>query len=165
MTRPNLIPARLLLEACDELGVTHVVWLPDSAMGPWEQALSNSPRLKLVRVCREAEAWLTAAGLLLGGAQPLVIIQNTGLLDSCDALRSALFDLQQPLWAIIGYRSYLEPNSKDSVRHLTEPLLKALGLDFLLADSEAAFERTASHLRACRDAGKPGVVLLAEGKG
>ena len=61
-----------------ELGVTHVVWLPDSALGPWEAALEASP-VRLVRVCREGEAWAIAAGLYLGGASPLVMMfmQNT----------------------------------------------------------------------------------------
>src|SRR4051812_5205812 len=51
----------------EDLGVTHVVWLPDSATGPWEMALESSQRLRLVRVCREGEAWPLAAGLHLGG--------------------------------------------------------------------------------------------------
>ena len=38
-----------------ELGITHVVWLPDSAIGPWEEAFESSPDLRLVRVCREGE--------------------------------------------------------------------------------------------------------------
>ena len=37
-------------------GFTHVVWIPDSALGPWEPALVSSDKLKLVRPCREGEA-------------------------------------------------------------------------------------------------------------
>ena len=54
-------------ETFAELGITHVVWLPDSALGPWEQALESSPAFQLVRVCREGEAWAIASGLHLGG--------------------------------------------------------------------------------------------------
>src|SRR5260370_18663613 len=67
------------------LGITHVVWLPDSTLGQWEEALSQASSLELVRVCREGEAWAIAMGLLLGGARPLVMIQCTGLFDSGDS--------------------------------------------------------------------------------
>lgn len=147
-----------------ELGITHVVWLPDSALGPWEQALENSPSFQLIRVCREGEAWAIASGLHIGGKRPLVVIQNTGLFESGDALRNALFDLKLPLYALIGYRSYLLPNSTDSAKRFTEPVLKAWEIDYVLLDSAAAWPRFADHFRACQAAGKPGAALVAEGR-
>lgn len=148
-----------------EWGVTHVVWLPDSAIGPWEAALEEEPALRLVRVCREGEAWALAAGLFLAGAQPLVVIQNTGLFESGDALRNVLFDLGLPLYALVGYRSYLVADSPDTARKFTEPALQAWGLDYVLIDSPEAIGRLDAHQRTCREAGKPGVALIAEGKG
>ena len=146
-----------------ELGVTHVVWLPDSALGPWEAALEASS-VRLVRVCREGEAWAIAAGLYLGGASPLVMIQNTGLFESGDALRNVLFDLRLPLYAIIGYRSYLVPDSPDTAKRFTEPVLQAWGLDHILLERPDSLAELAAHYRACQSAGRPGVALLAEGK-
>jgi sulfopyruvate decarboxylase TPP-binding subunit len=147
-----------------DLGVTHVVWLPDSALGPWEEALEGQPGLQLVRVCREGEAWVIAAGLYLAGRQPLVVIQNTGLFESGDALRNVLFDMGLPLYAIIGYRSYLVPHSPDSARRFTEPVLDAWGLEHVLLDTPDSLPRFADHFRACRAAGRPGVALVAEGR-
>jgi sulfopyruvate decarboxylase TPP-binding subunit len=148
-----------------ELGLTHVVWLPDSALGTWEAALGQSPDLTLVRVCREGEAWTIAAGLQLGARRPLVIMQCTGLFESGDALRNVLFDMRLPLYAIVGYRSYLLENSPDSARRFTEPVLKAWGLDYLLVEGAADLPKLTEHYRACRTAGRPGVALLAEGRG
>ncbi len=147
-----------------ELGITHVVWLPDSALGPWEAALESSRAFQLVRVCREGEAWALASGLHLGGKRPLVMIQNTGLFESGDALRNALHDLKLPLYAFIGYRSYLLPTSTDSAKHFTEPILKAWGIDYVLLDAPEAWPRFAQHFRACQAAGKPGAAPLAEGR-
>ena len=76
-------------ELIAELGVTHVIWLPDSGLGPWETALENSSAFRLLRVAREGEAWGLAAGLHIGGKQPLVVMQTTGLFESGDALRNA----------------------------------------------------------------------------
>ena len=157
-------PGELVADVLVDLGVTHVVWLPDSALGLWERALDRPGRLELVRVCREGEAWAVAAGLYLGGKRPLVVIQNTGLFESGDALRNVLFDLRLPLLAIVGYRSYLVPNSTDSARRFTEPILAAWGLDYALIQNPDELPKMAEHFRACLELGRPGVVLVAEGR-
>ena len=36
-----------------EMGATHVVALPDSTIGPWEDAIREAGSPKLVQVCRE----------------------------------------------------------------------------------------------------------------
>lgn len=153
------------LAAFNTLGVTHVLWLPDSTLGTWEEALAGPAAPRLVRVCREGEAWALAAGLYLGGCQPMVVMQCTGLFESGDSLRNALFDLGLPLYAVVGYRSYLLAGSPDSARRFTEPVLKAWGLDYVLLDAPDAAERLIEHYAACRAAGRPGVSLLAEGRG
>jgi len=149
-----------------EMGITHVVWLPDSTLGPWESALQNasSRGLHLVRVCREAEAWAIAMGLELGGAYPLVVIQCTGLFDSGDSLRSALYDYGMPLFAIVGYRNALNSQAVDSAKTYTEPNLKSWNIDYRLIDVPEKLGELKTHYVACRKARKPGVVLIAEGK-
>ena len=157
-------PGEQVADVLVNLGITHVVWLPDSAIGPWERALDQPGTLELVRVCREGEAWAIAAGLHLGGCRPLVMIQNTGLFESGDALRNVLFDLRLPLLAIVGYRSYLVPDSADSAKRFTEPILDAWGLDYVLIRRPDELSQMEKHLRACIDGGRPGVVLVAEGR-
>lgn len=147
-----------------DLGVTHVVWLPDSTLGTWESALASSEKLELVRVCREGEAWTIAAGLYLGGKQPVVVIQSTGLFESGDALRNVLFDMNLPLYSLVGYRSYLLENSSDSAKRFAEPILQAWGLDYAIIQPDG-IARLAEHYRACQAAEKPGVALIAEGRG
>jgi sulfopyruvate decarboxylase TPP-binding subunit len=159
-----LIPGNSIAALLTDLGITHVVWLPDSGVGPWEEALERSAAFALVRVCREGEAWAIAAGLHLGGARPMVIVQNTGLFESGDALRNVLFDMALPLFALVGYRSYLVERSTDSARTYTEPILRAWGLYYVLVDSAESVGRIAEHYRACQRARKPGVALIAEGR-
>jgi sulfopyruvate decarboxylase TPP-binding subunit len=147
-----------------DLGITHVVWLPDSTLGQWETALSSTAGLKLIRVCREGEAWAIAAGLYLGGSRPLVLIQCTGLFDSGDSLRCALFDYGLPLFAMIGYRSALNAAASDSARTFTEPNLRSWGIDYRLIDAPEKFAELRTHYTACRQANRPGAVLIAEGR-
>src|SRR5215468_2899181 len=120
-----------IVSMLEDLGVTHVVWVPDSATGPWEVALESSHQLRLVRVCREGEAWPLAAGLHLGGKTPLVLMQSTGLFESGDALRNVLLDLKLPFFALIGVRNALVAESRDSAKLFAEPIVMAWGVSYI----------------------------------
>lgn len=150
----------------EQLDVTHVVTVPDSTIGRWQSAIEERAATQLVRVCREGEAWQVAAGLYLGGATPLVLIQCTGLLESGDAIRNAIHDFGLPLFAIIGYRSYLNQDTipGDTCLIFTEPTLDAWRIDYRLVSEPAQFDEIGAHWAACRDAGVPGAILLAERK-
>ena len=144
-------------------GVSHVVWLPDSELGTWEAALTAPDGLPLVRVCREGEAFAVAAGLILGGRRPVVVLQCTGLFEAGDALRNAIHDLKLPLFLVIGVRSYhahQKGQSKDSCPVFTEPILRAWQIPYTLLDERHSADDLA---RACRDArGRAAAVLVAE---
>ena len=147
-----------------ELGITRVVTVPDSTIGRWESAIERSARIRLVRVCREGEAWQIAGGLYLGGATPLVMIQCTGLFESGDALRNILHDWRLPIFSIIGYRSYLDQAKLpgDTCLVFTEPVLDAWRIDYRLITRAAQLDEIRAHYHACRDAARPGAALIAE---
>jgi sulfopyruvate decarboxylase TPP-binding subunit len=149
-----------------DIGVTHVVTLPDSTIGAWGDAMEHTAGLRVVRVCREGEAWAIAGGLYLGGATPLVLIQCTGLFESGDALRNIIHDWKLPILSIIGYRSYLDQSvlPGDTCLTFTEPILDAWRLDYRLIKAPAQFEEMHAFLSGARQAAKPGVVLIAEGR-
>ena len=149
-----------------DLGITHVVWIPDSTFGDWDDALSNSEALKLVQVCREGEAWAVAAGLYLGGAKPLVVIQCTGMFESGDALRNVIHDYGLPLFGIVGYRSYLDSSTLpgDTCLQFTEPVLAAWNVPTVFLDDLAKKPLLRQHYQDCQQAGTAGIVLMAEGR-
>jgi sulfopyruvate decarboxylase subunit alpha len=148
------------------LGVTHVVTVPDSTIGRWQAVLERTPGLSVVRVCREGEAWGVAAGLFLGGAAPIVMIQCTGLFESGDALRNTLHDWKLPIFSVIGYRSFLNQETLpgDTCLVFTEPILDAWKIDYRLLTDPSQIGVIAEHYAACRAAEIPGAVLIAEGK-
>ena len=147
-----------------EVGFTHVVWIPDSFLGPWEAALESTPELRLVRPTREGEALALAGGLLLGGAKPLVICQCTGLFEAGDALRNIVHDLQLPLKLLVGvrsYRAFLAGKSNDNCPLFAVPFLEAWRVPFtILPNSELEPFRFA--LRGLAAAQAAQAVLLGE---
>jgi sulfopyruvate decarboxylase TPP-binding subunit len=90
-----------------------------------------------------------ASGLWLGGALPVVLIQNTGLLEAGDGLRGTASRMGAPILLLITCRGYstarragvdpsegevdrdvLVRNDLDSVAHMTEATLRAWGIPF-----------------------------------
>ena len=150
----------------EQIGITHVITVPDSTVGQWQTAIETRGQTRLIRVCREGEAWEVAAGLHLGGATPLVMIQCTGLFESGDALRNVLHDWKLPIFSIIGYRSYLNQDTLpgDTCLVFTEPVLDAWEIDYRLLTESSQIDVIAEHYTACRTTGRAGAILVAEGK-
>jgi len=141
-------PVQSILATLENEGVTHVTGVPDNTSGPLFDALAGHPAIRLVRITREGEAFALASGLWLGGASPLVVVQNTGLLESGDSLRGTAVRMGVPLPIVVTGRGYakmerarLSPDAErtrelltrsdvDSVALLAEPTLEAWGIPF-----------------------------------
>jgi sulfopyruvate decarboxylase TPP-binding subunit len=137
-----MIPGQEMIDALSLAGFTHVVWIPDSHIGTWETAIAASSKIMLIRPCREGEAVAIAAGLMIGSAKPLVMIQCTGLFESGDAIRNVVHDLNLPLKLLVGVRSWRNRNqSSDNCPRFTEPFVRALDLPYSWFDS---FESTST---------------------
>jgi sulfopyruvate decarboxylase TPP-binding subunit len=155
-----------VLAAFRRVGVTHVVWLPDSELGLWDAALSGPDGLPLVRVCREGEACAVAGGLALGGKRPIVLIQCTGLFEAGDALRNFVHDLKLPLFFVVGIRSYRAHQagrSRDSCPVFAEPIVQAWRIPYVVLDPEAdPIDRLTAEYERSQAANRAGMVLLVE---
>jgi sulfopyruvate decarboxylase TPP-binding subunit len=130
--------ARNVVDSLIRCGVTHLVWLPDTESGFLFETLRDEPRLKLVPVCREGEAIPLAAGLMVAGQKPVVVIQSTGLFESGDSIRGLAVDCAMPLLMLVGYRGYAGGGpSADSAATYLEPVLKAWGIPYYVIDDHA----------------------------
>jgi sulfopyruvate decarboxylase TPP-binding subunit len=154
-----------VVAALRECGITHVIWIPDSELGTWESALSAAPDLKLLRVCREGEALALAAGLLLGGARPLVMIQCTGLFEAGDALRNVVHDLKLPVFLIVGVRNYYthqQGKTADTCPVFTEPIVRAWQIPYVVFDEKNTAADLVLAYRRAQAEKRAGMILYAE---
>ena len=132
---------RAVLDQLHGNGVTHVVWLPDSETNFMFQQMVADPTLDLVPVCREGESMAIAAGLWVGGKNPVVLIQNTGLFESGDSVRGLALDIDFPLVMMIGYRGWMRHGvTPDSAARFTEPILHAWGINYYLVETNEDVE-------------------------
>ena len=124
--------------------VTHVVWLPDSETNFLYVLLQEEPSLDLIAVSREGQAFSTASGLSVGGAKPVILIQNTGLMESGDSLRGWVMGMDIPVVLMVGYRGWTRHGvDTDTAATYTEHFLHAFGIKYYLVESDADANRIA----------------------
>jgi len=94
------------------------------------------------------------------------MIQCTGLFESGDAIRNAVHDWKLPLFAIVGYRSYLNQDTLpgDTCLVFTEPTLDAWKIDYQLITAPNQFPQIAEHFKTTRERCAAGAIVIAEGK-
>jgi sulfopyruvate decarboxylase TPP-binding subunit len=160
-----MIDGPSIAAAFKSCGISHVVWIPDTELGTWDAALSAEPALKLIRVCREGEAFALAAGLHIGGKKPIVVIQCTGLFEAGDALRNVLFDLNLPIFMIVGVRSYYAHQQKataDTCPIYAEPIMRAWQIPYTVLDRRHSAADVAAAYQKAQAEKRTGAVLIAE---
>jgi sulfopyruvate decarboxylase subunit alpha len=144
------------------LGFTHVLLIPDSESRLLYDAVRSSA-LPLITPCREGESIAIAAGLWTGGRKPLVVLQNTGLMEAGDALRGCGLGPKVPLRLIVGWRGYAGAMAKrtpiDSAYTYTEPLLGAWGIPCWHLMSDADLPVLATMDRTAEETSQPAAVV------
>ena len=144
--------AEKIVNAFKKQGITHAVGVPDNGSARIYELLRADSGIEVITVTREGEAFAVASGLYVGGKKPVIIIQNTGFLESGDAIRGTVVNMRVPVVVFIGYRGFHNRDADgqwiDSVASFLEPTLKAweLPYELLEADDEMscisrAFER------------------------
>ena len=131
------IPASALLGAFKTCGVNFVATVPDLVQLALHAAMVDDPDIQLVECTTENQALTTAFGLTIGGKKPLVVMQNQGLINCLNTLRSVSLDAHMPMVLCVGQfgREYsnLGQDSIQSGRNCVnkiEPVLDALGVPY-----------------------------------
>lgn len=153
----------VVLEEMKKNGVTHVVWLPDSETNWLYLLMQAEPSLHLIAVSREGLAFSTAAGLSAGGKTPVILIQNTGLMESGDSLRGWGLGLNIPVVLLVGYRGWTRHGvTQDTAATYTERFLHAFGINYYLVESTADAPRISVAFAEAQRTKRPVAVLVGD---
>jgi sulfopyruvate decarboxylase subunit alpha len=137
------ISGAAIIEAIKRAGVEFVVSVPDRVTSETVlRPIAADPALKLVRVCKEDEGISICAALSFCDKRALLLMQQTGLLDSLNSLRGIAVEYGLPvvmMVGLLGHESGSPPVSsrKYGVR-IVEPVLDAMGVahEFLHAPGD-----------------------------
>ena len=158
----NLNPETVLAEM-KKNGVTHVVWLPDSETNWLYMLMKNDPELDLIPVSREGQAFSVAAGLSVGGKNPVILIQNTGMMESGDSLRGWCLGMNIPVVMMVGYRGYTRHGvNSDTAATYTERFLNAVVIQYYLVENDSDAERISVAFEEAQQTKRPVAILVGD---
>ena len=159
----EILQPETLIEEFKKNGVTHVVTIPDSETNYLYELMIRQPWLDVIPVCREGESVSTALGLNIAGKTPVVLIQNTGMMEAGDSIRGMALDAGFPLVMVVGYRGWTRRGiTPDSAARYTEPFLHAFGLNYYLVEHDSDGSRISEAFKEARATRRPVVVLIGD---
>ena len=96
--------------------------------------LAQAARPRLIRICKEDEGVGICAGLAHCNKRALLLIQQTGMLDSINAIRGVAVEYALPICMMVGLLEK-EPDvrPRQSKRYgvrIVEPILDAMGIPY-----------------------------------
>ncbi len=146
-------------------GVEYVVSVPDittaaGLLAPLEKVAS--PRL--IRICKEDEGIGICAGLAHTGKRALLLIQQTGLLDSINAIRGVAAEYSLPICMMVGLlEKEQDVRPRESSRYgvrIVEPILDAMGIAYHEIEYETDIAKIKPAIDQAYTKSKPVVLLI-----
>jgi len=124
-----------ILDAVKQAGIQFIVSVPDIVTSDgllWP--ISKDPKFKLVRVCKEDEGVSICGAMSYNNTRALLLMQQTGLMDSLNAIRAIGIDYQLPICMMVGLQGK-EPEKKSSESasygvRIIEPVLDAMNIPY-----------------------------------
>jgi len=162
-------PGQELLARLKEHGFDFFSGVPCSLTAALHAALEGASDTLYVEAVREDEAVAHAAGAFLAGRKPVVLMQNSGLGNSLNAILSLSQIYGQPFLLIITWRGF---EGRDAPEHLymgeaMTPILDASRMPWQVYDPERTDEQLDAidrHFTAARPAAlivRPGLLERA----
>jgi sulfopyruvate decarboxylase subunit alpha len=136
--------ASLVVDALKAAHVEVVAGLPDTLLGELYKQVETDRELRYVRVGNEAEGAAIAAGAWVMGSRSVLVMENSGLRSSCEALARLGLASGIPVVMLMPYRGDVGERFVYGVNHgLTmEPLLRTMRIPYLFLDDAEAIPRT-----------------------
>ena len=146
-------------------GVREIVALPDIVTSDgllWP--ISKDPELRLTRVCKEDEGVSICGAMSYNGTRTLLLMQQTGLMDSLNAIRAIGVDYELPVVMMVGLQGkephlHADESSAYGVR-IVRPVLDAMELSHSLIEEPGDEAHIAQAIDAAYAASRPHVFLI-----
>ena len=126
--------------------------------------LAQAKNPRLIRICKEDEGVGICAGLAYSGRRSLLLIQQTGMLDSINAIRGVAVEYALPICMMVGLLEK-EPGvpPRQSKRYgvrIVEPILDAMGIAYHEIEEESDVAKIKPAIDAAYTDSRPVVLLI-----
>ena len=147
-----------------QLGITHVIIVPDTHQRTLINAIADRGEPEMVRVATEDEAMAISAGLYMAGKRPMLLVQNTGFFASLNTLRAIAMEAQVPTMMFVGEfgRDITKPNSESATPRVRviEPTLDLWAVPYYRVDAPGDLPTIALALNQSYEQRGPVIVLI-----
>lgn len=154
-----------ILQGLKAAGVREVVALPDIVTSDgllWPVA--KDPEFRLTRICKEDEGVSICAAMSFNGTRAVLMMQQTGLMDSLNAIRAIGVDYQNPVVMCVGLQGKeperLPQASASYGVRIIEPVLEAMGLSYGLIEAAGDEAQIPAAIEAAYAQSRPHVFLI-----
>jgi sulfopyruvate decarboxylase subunit alpha len=157
--------SRQFLELLERHGYNFFTGVPCSLFDGVMQILEAEPRYGYISAVREDSALGLAAGAYLGGRQPVVFMQNSGLGVSVNALMSLHQIYDMPALLVVSWRGQ---GRQDAPEHLMmgavmEKFLALMQLPYAIFDPATLERDVEAVTRTMRETRRPVAIVVPKG--
>src|SRR5262245_44663792 len=135
--RPSREKAAAIIRSLRRAGIDVVASLPDASLVELENALATHNEIIHVPLTREEEGIGVCTGAFLGGRRCALLMQNAGMLNSCNGLVTTALQFEIPMLLLILYAGYRGDMAFPQLSLATEPTLSALRIPYHILDDVA----------------------------
>ena len=146
-------------------GIAFVVSVPDITTSEGLlRPLARETTPRLIRICKEDEGVGICAGLSYCDKRALLLIQQTGMLDSINAIRGVAVEYSLPICMMVGLLGK-EPDvpPRQSKRYgvrIVEPILEAMGISYHEIETEVDVAKIRPAIDEAYATSRPLVLLI-----
>jgi sulfopyruvate decarboxylase TPP-binding subunit len=128
--------------------------------------LARETKPRLIRICKEDEGVGICAGLSYTGKRGLLLIQQTGMLDSINAIRGVGVEYSLPICMMVGLLEKevgVPPrqSSRYGVR-IVEPILEAMGIGYHNVEQDSDIGAIRPAIEQCFTDSRPTAILIGQ---
>ena len=156
---------REILSGVKQAGIEFIVAVPDIVTSDgllWP--ISKDPDFKLVRICKEDEGVSICAAMSYNGTRALLLMQQTGLMDSLNAIRAIGMDYRLPVCMMVGLQGkepHLRPAESASYGvRIIEPVLAAMEIETRIIEEPADTTLISKAIDEAYDRSRPVCILV-----
>ena len=164
---PPTLSGQAIIEALKRTGVEFIMSVPDICTSAGLlKPISEDPALRLVRVCKEDEGVSICASLSFCDRRGVLLMQQTGLMDSLNALRAIGVDYHNPVCMMVGLlgkEADVAPvDSRSFGVRVIQPILDVMGIRHRVLDSDADIDAAMLAIDDAYRLSTPVVILLGK---
>ena len=152
-----------IYDGLKDAGIDFIVSVPCVNLSRLLNMIDDDPEINHIPVTREEEGIGICAGAYLGGKRTAILMQNSGLGNSINALKSLMELYEFPLIMVMSHRGTEGESIVGQVPmgESTPRILEAMDFKFFKPETpEAAYDAIRFSWELSEDEGKPVSVLL-----